>query len=427
MSDVADVVVIGDGIAGTAAGFAARKAGATVIIVSEQNGATGMYSGALDEMVREKSLSCRYSETSGAADNERLSDGLLQIKKDFIEAMGLWNARDERAVVAGLWGTLRTTAGCDRTVLDLATLRDARVVVPKVNRANWNANRLCAMWTLHGWARDKRVEFSAIDAKLLQDATSEHEACISDTRFAGWLDDPEARERFADGLRDVLAVCGKADAVLLGPWLGLKENAAKWLSEQLYLPVGETLTLHGGVAGLRFETATDRVFESIGVTRKRVRALRVSKCEQGGSEGQWRIETQSEAVDARAVVVACGNVLSGGVVLRAPLVEGPGAAFSLSFQSPLELAVDGGINTRVSSLYGIDAEQFEWPKAIDDAALLDRVCVMHSGGRAIDRDGNEINGLFVAGSIAMGGRTRMIDSIHDGIRAGMQAAPKRCR
>lgn len=425
MSLVADVVVIGDGIAGGAAGFAARKAGATVIVVSEQNGATNMYSGALDDTVRQKAVSCRYNKTICAAVNERASDELLQMKQDFINTMGFWNLRDKRAVVASLWGALRSTAGCDRAVLDLSPLHDARVVVPIMNRANWNAKRLCAMWTLHSWAREKRVEFAAIDVQFPQDATCDYETCMADTRFARRLDEPEARKRFAVGFREALAVCGKADAMLVGPWLGLKEDVAKWFSEQLCLPVGETLTLHGGVAGLRFEAAINRVFESVGVAHKRARALRVSKIGQGNSERMWRIETQNETFDARAVVLACGNVLSAGVVLRAPLVEGPGAAFSVSFQSPLELAVNGGINAKVSSLYGIDAEEFAWSNALDAPALIERVCAMHRGGRAIDRDGNEIKGLFVAGSIATGGRARMLGSINDGICAGLQAATKR--
>lgn len=404
-----DVVVIGDGVAGVAAAFAAARAGAKVLVVSRGNGATTLSSGAVDRF-----------PWDALRENQALIDA---DERSFLDAMGLWQVADEPVRLATLWGAMRSAVGRDRALLDISPYQKARILVPRVDRPGWDADLLAVSWSEQPWSHTRDVAFVPIDASLVQEDPFLY---ATDAEFAMSLDDAGVFERFADRLSNAVEGAGRGDAVLLGPWLGVRLDVASLLAQRLSMQVGETLCLLGGTTGARFEFAAGKMMDDNGVERrcdwvKEIRATRE------GWEAHCRDDGQS--VSCKAVVVACGSFVGGGVVLtsaeQAEMCEvppRPTTPFSLSFESPLCLAVDGHVNHFVASLQGLNLERLAWPRSPQERWILDRVNVFHDGAQALDAVGSPIRGVFVGGEVAYDHAQAMLSSIATGLRAGAAAA-----
>jgi thioredoxin reductase len=162
------------------------------------------------------------------------------------------------------------------------------------------------------------------------------------------------------------------------------------------LPVGETTSLPGGVAGARFEVARDRLFAAGGVTVVRALAERLTPTSDG-----VRITTSGDTISADVAILALGGVVGGGVrAVSAELV--PGAiAFELSLEVPgVELALTNDLDATQGCDIG---ERFE---------LLHRV--------GIRMDGPRVRGLtrtFAAGDVCNGGAHTVLGAVDSGIAA----------
>jgi glycine/D-amino acid oxidase-like deaminating enzyme len=109
------VVVVGGGASGTAAAFAAREAGADVVVALGRPGATSLSSGAID---------------GDAADR----DAWPEIGA-FAAALGIWElAEGEPCRVLTVAGIARTALGRDASLLDASAVSAGVVAVARALR-----------------------------------------------------------------------------------------------------------------------------------------------------------------------------------------------------------------------------------------------------------------------------------------------------
>ncbi|HQP38051.1 MAG TPA: hypothetical protein PLI95_22865, partial [Polyangiaceae bacterium] len=285
------VLVIGAGVAGSAAAVAASTAGASVTVVAAVPGASALMSGAADLLPWE----LPHAMTAPLPDTCPWR-GLLD---DF----DLWRVGDTPVRLASLAGVLRPARGRDRALLDLAPLRSARIAVPRVARPSFDADLLARGWNADPLAVEAGLRFEAVDVRgLLLDA----ELHAPDTTIARAFDDNQRVQLAAASLAGTID--GFA-AVLLGSWLGIETDAASSLGRALDRAVGEPLSALAGSAGARFESASARMLAARGITRVdgTVASLR--------RERRWRAELEhGSAVEADAIVIATGGMISGGIV-----------------------------------------------------------------------------------------------------------------
>jgi glycerol-3-phosphate dehydrogenase subunit B len=398
------VVVVGAGVAGTAAAIAAARAGADVTILDGGTGASTLATGALDFVPWS-----RVSETAPAISSEA---------RAVLDALGAYVLGDHAATLLTSAGVVRPARGRDAALIDVAPLAGRRVGVVRCHRPGWDADALAKGW---GSA------FVAIDAQLLRHAD---ERVLPDADFAGRHDEDARVEWLAGRLRDALRRGSEGDSIaglVLPSALGVEHARARELSERTGIPCGEAITMPGGPSGLRFEHARDRALASAGVLRRRARAT-VARHEDAAPHaspnGAWRVSTEEgQMFESHAVVLASGGLLGGGieyapsdVIVAAALPPFAREPLRLSLAAPLRLGAFGRPIEVPGSLFGLAPESLAWPFA--PAGLLDR------GGVLVAEDGACVQaprGLFAAGEVLADGPRTWLHALATGARAGAAA------
>jgi glycine/D-amino acid oxidase-like deaminating enzyme len=389
----ARVAVIGAGVAGTAAAYAAAVEGAEVTMVGARPGATALGSGAID-----------------GATARPFGDDRARVLA-FFEALELWEIDAEKCRVATCAGLLREARGRDRAVLDLSRAPSGVVVVLDPGRTGWDATSLARAWSAEPWARERGLRFEPARVEALRFA---EEASMPDVDLAARHDDPERVRWLAARLAEWPGLTTKT-ALVMGPWLGLRTHVAQELTRLLSLRVGETLSLPGGVAGVRFELARDALLARAGVRRSKQMAALVRA--QGATRVQ--IELESETIEADAVVLALGGLAAGGVEW-APSRGGHG--FELSLESPASFGMGGRPLAASGSPRGPLFEPLAWAGRASSAGF-ERVGVWTDGdGRARDGEGKPLGWLYAAGDVAADAPRTLLEAIRSGIAVGTLAA-----
>jgi glycerol-3-phosphate dehydrogenase subunit B len=390
------VVVIGAGVAGTAAAWAAAKLGARVSVLHDRAGASALYSGALDAL-----------EWEQAAPTAWQADGDL---REFAAALGLWQLGSR--TLATREGVLRPALGSDAALLDLTPFAGRRVAVADLERDDWDAPLLARSFAAAPWARRTRTEFVATPLNALQ---SGYERRIAPYDFASLFDDPSRRQALADAIAKARPA---ADAWLFGPWLGLAPDTAAAIGRLAGVPVGETTSGTGAAAGARFELARDALLAKARVSMRRARVSDLN-----ADNGGFLIETENEDAElsksappiaAKAVVIAAGGVAAGGIRLTWE-PERAQRGFELGFRAPVSLALDGEVLAGSGSLYGLSLES-------RGLGALERVGIALEV-RGIPRATSAVPaGLHVAGDIVAGRPRTALEAAQSGLWAGAQAA-----
>ena len=371
------VAVIGGGVAGTAAAWAARRAFADVTAIFDHAGASSLYSGALDDAPWDEA----FAETT--LDSELLA---------FAVALEAWSVGTRGARVATHEGVVRPARGRDSSLLDLSALAGARIGVAATRVDGWDAALLARCLSGSPWSARTRTRFEAIAVEGIFDAG---EASASAYDLAALHDDPPRLSRLAECLRRAR---GAPDAWLLGPWLGAAPGGADALSTALGKPCGEVTSPPGGPAGARFDASRDALLANLGaqVRRERVQSIesRGKRFLVAGSGGG--LTANDAGFDA--VVLAVGGVAGGGILLSdgrdepAALVGAagsmPSGAFRASVRARVEIGFAGRVLDRASSERGADIGAL-------GIEALERVGVLTEG--AVARGSV---GIFVAGDAA---------------------------
>ncbi|HVW24708.1 MAG TPA: hypothetical protein VHC69_05030 [Polyangiaceae bacterium] len=358
------IVVIGGGVAGTAAAWAARRGFADVTAIFDHPGASSVYSGALDDAPWEDAL------PDTALDSELLA---------FAVALEAWSVGTRSARVATHEGVLRLARGKDSSLLDVSALSGARVGVAATQVDGWDAAFLARSLSSAPWAQRTRTRFEPVSVQGIFDPG---EASASPYDLAALHDEPSRMARLAECLRRSRVT---PDAWLLGPWLGAAPGGADALTALVGKPCGETTSPPGGPAGARFDASRDALLANVGV---QVRHERVRSIEPRGKRllvaGSGGGLTANDA-GFDAVILAIGGVAGGGILLSdagddedaVALAAGvvQKGAFRASVRAGVEIGFSGRALDRASSERGVDV-------AAIGIAALERVGILTDGSAA---------------------------------------------
>jgi len=421
---VRTVLVIGDGVAGTAAAWRAAQGGARVKLVSAGAGASVLGSGAVDDAPWEGLV--RAAVTLGTELRARpLGEGVAA----FAEALGVWRLPPEgepMPLLATMAGRLRPARGHDRGLLDLAAIPGGTIAVPRADRAGWDADSLAAAWNDDPFARRRELRFVAIDVALLRFAGEQR---IGDVDLAERHDDPARLSWLAARFRDAFAQSRQTpSAVIVGPWLGLDAPRAEALGGLLGLPAGEALASAGSAAGMRLSRAQARLLAAIVPTPIRGRVTQVMPAEDDHDRPSIALLDQTARVRADRIVLACGGLVGGGIVYDPPEIhagadmpERDAPSFRLSFElgatpdGERPYLASGGARIGVaSSMFGPDLDLTAWPTP-------GRAGVLETVGIACDEEGVAAPYLAVAGDAVADRPRTVLAAVSSGLRAGAWA------
>jgi len=377
-----------------------------VTVVSDRPGASALSGGAVDDLPWEQQL--RAARSLGIPLPAR---PMAPEVAEFAGALGIWDMRATAlAWIATVAGRIRPARGRDRALLDLAPLEGGCVLLPRADRAGWDADSIAAGLTDEPFARARRIRFFAVDLPVLR---FDDERRIPDGDLAARHDDEARIGWLAARLREGIGRRGRASAVLLGPWLGARAARAEALSKAAGVPVGEALIGVGSPAGLRFEAARDRLLRSIEARVVRDRVVRV---DGDGARQAVTLAGSEEPILADAVVIAIGGLAGGGIAYAPPEHQG-GADLPPGGRVPFELSLRAGVTLSTgitSSLHGPELDLTAWPSDGRDGAL-ERVGVRCDGARAAP-------GIAAAGDVIAGRPRTVLEAVISGLAAARLSA-----
>lgn len=411
------VLVIGAGAAGVAAAWSALRRGVKVTLVSRGAGASLLGGGAVDDVPWDRLARAAKQLGADLVAGEVDADVL-----EFSSALGLWelpSSGASRPRLATLAGIVRSSRGHDRALLNLDLLRSTSVLLPRADRANWDADAIAAGLSADPFARVRGLRFAAVDAPALRFVD---EARIPDADLAARHDDEARLGWLGDRLREAVVVAtadgARVGGVLLGPWLGVRAPRAEDLSARLGLPVGEALMGVGSPAGHRFAFARDRLLESLGV---KVVSARVLSASFTDDRARVSLEGDAAPLEADAVILATGGLVGGGVVYAPPdskagadLPPRAGVPFALSLRADVTYGGRSGALGVTSSLHGPELDGCAWPMG-DRPGVLEDVGIVCRGSVARP-------GIFAAGDVVAARPRTLLEAVASGIRAGREFA-----
>jgi hypothetical protein len=341
------VLVVGGGVAGTAAVYRALEREEPCTWIHMGVGASAANGGALD---------WDYDGDDPIGDEPMV--GLSPELERFGSGVLGWQLPAQGVRVVTPEGQVRHARGCDLGILNLAALGAGVLAVLDVPRPGWDAPRLCAALNGDVWLRARGLRCVAL--KLDVDGLG----------LPSGLADAEYARGFgaASGVAERLASMLTADvrAVLAGPWLFSDATAASALRAVVAqtrpgVVVGETLSPPFGLAGRRFEASRAAL-----VARSPTLEVIVGKALRVDTEGAGfsaQVSTpgavmvsgeQVRKVSARRCVLAMGGLVSGALRLDAQRRLG----LEVVLEPPRPLLYTGRPLLPVAAETGFDVQAF---------------------------------------------------------------------
>lgn len=390
------IAVVGGGVGGVAAAWAARRLGCDVRLYHFAAGATELGCGAAD-------FAAWAPAPFFDGGSQEVAGPLPDEVGEFLDALGYW--RWGFSHVATPAGIVRSCLARDPALLDLDACRGGLIAVANVERDDWDAAGLARTLNESAWARNTGTRFCPDPVAALREG---YERRIAPADFAALHDDEERRGRLTTALRAWRQGAGDRAGLLLGPWLGLEARTLRELRESVDCGLGECTSSPGGPSGLRFARTRQRLLSEAGVELHNERVVEVCR-----ASGAWRVTSVIEANEGEAaaqasdvfsaVVLALGGFVSGGIEF-APRQE-RAAAFRLNLAAPVALGFHGEALEQVSSTYGFDP-------ATARGAWLERAGVI------ADETGRlGAAGLLAAGDVVASRPRTVLEAIRAGITA----------
>lgn len=328
MSKTTDVIVVGSGLAGLMAAWAAAKKGASVKVISEGMGNLAISPGTIDLLGYD-------------ADGKRLEDpwaGLANLPADhpysllgketiaaalgqLVEALATQgyavapstdsNDKPINTLLPTIMGTLKPTwlAPHESGVKAMATAK--RILIISIKGFRDCKPQLIAsqLRRYPGW------ESREYETLVLPAPFNEHGRAINALDLAHFLDRPHGR----DWLMNRIKAIGKNhDLVLIPPMLGSRPDSPirKVMEQELGAPYLELISVPPGVGGLRIRESLVNALVPMGVEfyenariissdKHEGKAISVKIHSCGRETTQW----------AKTFVVATGGIIGGGVIL----------------------------------------------------------------------------------------------------------------
>lgn len=320
------VIVVGAGIAGLAAGLAARRAGERVTIMSAWSGATALAGGAwdiapgipgdvplsphttLEEQVIHAARELPHHPYA-RVDGDVL-EAVATAHEAVLSALGIYSPLDLRSfgvlVVTDL-GLARRAAVAQRAVLDIDAIRTGVIAV-----ASMPGNRICdgefiasSLTEAADQASDDR-RFGAIEVEFLQ---RRGDARLLPHELAAIADSEDGRVRLTAMLSRATAGTGYA-ALLLPPLLGIDTDGFDdGLANALGMPVGEVTSALAGAQSHRLERRVRAALEESGCVLREATVERV----EPGPKGTRVLLEGGEVLRGEATILATGKLVGGGI------------------------------------------------------------------------------------------------------------------
>lgn len=349
MSRTTDVIVVGSGIAGLMAAYAAAKQGRRVKVVSEGMGSLSISAGCIDLL--------GYDQTG-----QRIEDPWAAIAKlpaghpySIVGQDNIKTALDEFCSCMAAQGLKLHVAEKDgkriNTLLPTVagTLKPSWIIPAEVEADSLEKARRILIISVRGF-RDCRPAFIAsqlwrypalankdFDTLVLPSPfEDDHGRSLNALDLAHMADRPEGRDWLCGKLK---GKGEKYDLALIPPMLGarvnsgIRDNAA----DNLGCPYIELLCIPPGVAGLRIRDAFINTLVNMNVEFYENATATKADIQDGKCQGITLATTGREInLDARAYVIATGGILSGGVLLE----QGKASEAILGIDIPVPANVD---------------------------------------------------------------------------------------
>lgn len=397
------VVVVGSGVAGTAAAIAARKSNASVRVITGAAGATTLAGGALD-----------FAEWSTSPKKRTLPP----IADQAFSTLDFASLPDAGVLVATTSGILRPAAGADHALLDLDRTGRGAILVPRCDHPAWDGPSLARAWASSEIASARALTFVGLDVQLTR---FREERLLGDIEIAARHDDPARLEWLAERLREVLARNPGFVGVILPAWLGVDRSRADDLSARVGVRCGEAMTGLASSSGARFERARDRAFASLAIE---VTSAWAKSAESRGSG--WTVSLEDEiSFDADAVVIATGGLVGGGLAYAPAASESaaelPSAArptMRSTLDCPVAIGESDAVARAPSTLFGTQPEAIAWPFSRDP--WLDRAGALVGDDGAAR--GVSARGLYACGDVVADRPRGWLTALASGATCGAAAA-----
>lgn len=321
---MADVLVIGGGMAGCIAALSAKKRGVEVVLARRSLGATALSSGAIDvapdpaappgdmksQLVSPLLAAREVARTRPNHPYAILVDRLDRLKEALsFAAAQLPEVLDppmpRNALLPTPLGTVKPAgmAQSSQAGADLASLPESIAVVQLSVNPAYDARIIAAGLERAASRLGRKLSARVVESGFFRDI---EDALRGPYELAELLDRPGAIEEFARDLK--LRLPPGIAALLLPPILGRRgKSLAPRLSQLLGCPCSEVLSSAPSVPGMRLQEALDAALGRAGISILETGV----ECAQPGS-GVFNLEG-SGPIEPAAAILATGKFIGGGI------------------------------------------------------------------------------------------------------------------
>ncbi len=300
-SQKVDVVIIGAGIAGVSAAYAASQHHKSVVLVSAHTGLSALVGGTW------------LSTTTRAAAGLGIDEIRARvIEDDIIAKLGAYDPprASKACLVASTEGGLIECGSKQKNVLDLADLTKARIAVCEFSPAHLpNAESLSKSlaWQI-GQVLGNPAQVHAFTVALNVGVTQPGDSL----EWARALDDPQRQQALIADLQKQKAA-RPFDALLMPPVLGFSDhNLAARISQTLGIPVGELSAWGPSNQCTQSARLDEALVQLLGRSVSAHMKTQVTALQIEGDNLMLTL-TDSSMLQAHGVVLATGRLVSRGL------------------------------------------------------------------------------------------------------------------